>query len=172
MASLEATLQAHRKVFKCAYRSRRMAGLMKGIAETSHRLIVHTDSSPLGRSGGAFPLQNTVRQKFRFSSFPRLFHSNKALTADGRNAEENVFSLRRDPRRPLRLVRSEDFAMFLLADFVPKSYLFPAIRPSRGCGGGLVALQRRPRCNAVRALLQSREGLTGPHPGPPKGRES
>ena len=114
-------------------------------------------------------LQNSVHKNFRFSTFSSLQKSRKGLTADGRHAVAGRFLPRRDPAGPLRLFQSEENGGFLLAVFVLKSYRFAAVRPSRGCGGGLVVLQRGPRCNAAEAPLQSREGLTGPHPGPPQG---
>ena len=136
-------------------------------------ILLHPLAPPLwgGREGLLFYflLQNSVRKNFRFSAFFLLRKSRKALTADGRHACFDAFSSRHIPARPLRLVRSEENGGFLLAVFVLKSYRFAAVRPSRGCGGGLVVLQRGPRCNAAEAPLQSREGLTGPHPGPPQG---
>ena len=41
--------------------------------------------------------------------------------------------------------------------------------PPRGCNEHAVMSQRGRRCKAVRAPLQSEEGLTGPHPDPPQG---
>ena len=53
---------------------------------------------------------------------------------------------------------------------VQKSGRFFAIRPLRGRNGAAVMLQRGARCNAIRAPLQSREGLTEPLPRPsPRG---
>ena len=136
-------------------------------------ILLHPLAPPLwgGREGLRFYflLQNPLRKNFLFSAFFLLRKSRKALTADGRHACFDVFSPRHIPARPLRLFLSEENVGFLLADFVLKSYRFAAVRPSRGCDGGLVVLQRGPRCNAAGAPRQSREGLTGPHPDPPQG---
>lgn len=44
--------------------------------------------------------------------------------------------------------------------FVLKNYRFAAVRLSLGRDNGPMRMQRRPRCNAVRPPLQTREGLT------------
>ena len=111
-------------------------------------------------------LQNSVHKNFRFSTFSSLLKSRKGLTADGRHAVAGRFLLRRDPAGPLRLFQSEENGGFLLAVFVLKSYRFAAVRPSRECGGGLIAVQRGPRCNAAGVPRQSREGLTARRPPP------
>ena len=117
-------------------------------------------------------LQNDLHQNFRFSAFPTPGRPLRDCSVTVRHAKTNAFLPHSAPGRALRLFLNEDSGGFLPAVFVLKSYRFPAIRASRGCGGSLVALQRRPRCIAVRALRQSKEGLTGPHPALPKGREN
>ena len=109
-------------------------------------------------------LQNSVRKNFRFSSFFSFRRGRKGLTAVGRYMVADRFSLRRVPARPLRLFQNEENSVFQLADFVLKRYCFFPVRPSRDCGGGLVVMQRQPRCNAAEAPLHPREGLTGTNP--------
>lgn len=63
--------------------------------------------------------------------------------------------------RALRGFGNGDFGRFLVADFVRKRCCFFAVRASRGCDKGLIGVQRRPCCNAIRAPLEGREGLAG-----------
>ena len=78
---------------------------------------------------------------------------------------------RQDALRALRPFIFEKVRKFLIAEKGQKCGRCQAAGPPRGCNGVLVGVQRRPRCNAVRAPLQSREGATEPHPGPPQGKD-
>ena len=66
-----------------------------------------------------------------------------------------------DAGRPLRLSNFTKIREFLIAGKGQKSGFRRATRPPRGCNEHAVMLQRRPRCNAIAAPLQSRGGLTG-----------
>ncbi len=63
-----------------------------------------------------------------------------------------------DAVRAPRLFVFEKFREFLMAEKGQKSGFFRAIRAPRGCNGGPVELQRWPRCNAIAAPRQSKEG--------------
>lgn len=105
-------------------------------------------------------LQNSIIRNLRFCSFSGRLNSRKALTAIVRHASTRRFLPRHDAVRPLRLFRNANFRHFQTPVFVPKSCRFPAVRPSRGRNGAVVAMQRRPRCDAVRPPLQRRKALT------------
>lgn len=105
-------------------------------------------------------LQNSVRKKSRFCSFSSRLWCRKGLTAFDCRVVWNGFLRRHGAGRALRPFRSEDFAGFLLTDFVRKSCRFSAVRALRGHSGAAFVVWRQPCCNAAGAPLQTNKGLT------------
>ncbi len=128
-------------------------------AFVSLRLLYVKPAASAGFTNILF-LQNYVHKKLHFSSFSGHFYRRKALPATSRHAPQTGFRPHRTPIRPLRLFQNSNSRRFLSSVFFLKTYRFSAVRPSRGYSGAAFVMQRRPRCNAVRAPLQPREGLT------------
>lgn len=116
--------------------------------------------SGLRRSSCDLSLQNGIIRNLRFCSFSGRLNSHKALTVTARHVSNRRFLPRHDAVRPLRLFRNANFHHFQAPVFVPKSCRFSTVRPSRGRNGAVVAMRRRPRCDAVRPSLQPRKALT------------
>ncbi len=115
---------------------------------------------------GIFILQNRVRknaQRFAFLwAIRALLHSEEGREAAG-------LSPLGEPEGAIRALRLSIFAKlreFLIAVSDPKSTRFRAIAAPRPCNGVPAMLQRRPRCNAVRAPLRPRGAAIATSPRP------
>ena len=104
--------------------------------------------------------KNASSKTFVSAHFRNLSEAVMALRPWFPPMSSNCFFAHHDAVRALRLLWSRENAGFRVVDFVLKSYRFSAVRASRHCNNGLVAVRRRPRCNAARAPLQPRKALT------------
>ena len=90
------------------------------------------------------------------SSFQLIFSPFSAFSAPFGSPKTSLPDVATSPGGPYGVSRTR------ISDFfdVRKRPRFSAVRASRGHNNGLMTLQRGRRCNAVRAPLQPREGLT------------
>ncbi len=118
-------------------------------------------------------LQNCARENAQRFAFSRAIRALKLRTAPSGSPKGERPAASNNPLRAPRLFIFEKVGGFLIVVLGSKRGFCRATGPPRGCNGHAVMLQRGPRCNAIAAPLQSKEGLTGgPHPALPKERET